>query len=112
MEMSNNGYKNMRLFVMFDMPVETTAQKREYAKFRKYIKKDGFLMLQFSVYVRYCNNDSDADKHVKRIKDFKPKYGNIRMIKVTENQFENMIMVAGDKNQQELTETREQLLVI
>lgn len=110
--MSDNGYKNMRLIVMFDMPVETTVQKREYSKFRKYIKKDGFLMLQFSVYVRYCNNDSDAEKHIKRIKDFKPKYGNIRMIKITENQFENMIMVAGDRNEQEILETREQLLII
>ena len=111
-EVSNGDYKNMRLIVMFDMPVETAAQRKEYSKFRKHIIKDGFTMLQFSVYTRYCNNDSDAEKHVKRIKDFKPKHGNIRMIKITENQFENMIMISGEKNDQEIIETREQLLVI
>lgn len=110
--MSDASYKNMRLLVLLDMPVESKAERREYARFRKYIIKDGFTMLQFSVYTRYCNNDSDVEKHIKRVVDFKPKYGNVRIIKVTENQFEKMILVSGEKTDQELVESSDQLIVI
>lgn len=102
----------MRLFVLFDMPIEKEAQRKEYVRFRKFILQDGFVMLQYSVYTRFCINDTDASKHIKRVVGFKPKYGNIRILKVTENQFNNMIMVAGEKNEQELLETDEQLLII
>lgn len=110
--MSDGSYKNMRLLVLFDMPVEKAAQRKEYVRFRKKIMDDGFMMLQFSVYSRYCNNDSDAEKHIKRVKELKPKYGNIRILKVTENQFESMILVQGEKTAQERLETDEQLTVI
>lgn len=109
---SDDSYRIMRLFVLFDMPVEKEAQRKEYTKFRKFIMKDGFLMLQYSVYTRFCNNDTDANKHIKRILSFKPKYGNIRILKITENQFKNMILVAGEKNEQETLEVEEQLLII
>lgn len=105
-------YKNVRLLVLFDMPVETAAQRREYTKFRKLIMDDGFTMLQYSVYSRYCNNDSDAEKHIIRVKVMKPKYGNVRLLKVTENQFENMILIIGEKSLQEKAETSDQLTVI
>lgn len=110
--MNDGSYKNMRLVVLFDMPVEKEAQRKEYVRFRKKIMDDGFMMLQFSVYSRYCNNDSDAEKHIKRVKELKPKYGNIRILKVTENQFESMVLVQGEKTAQELVETDDQLTVI
>ncbi len=102
----------MRLVVLFDMPVETDSQRREYVHFRKAIMDDGFMMLQFSVYTRYCANTSSADVHIKRIKDFKPKYGNIRILKITENQFEDMIMVTGERSEQEIVNNDDQLVVI
>lgn len=110
--MTDASYKNMRLLVLFDMPVEKADQRKEYARFRKKIMDDGFMMLQFSVYSRYCNNDSDAEKHIKRVKDMKPKYGNVRILKVTENQFESMVLVQGVKSEQEIIETDDQLTVI
>lgn len=102
----------MRLVILFDMPVETDSQRREYVHFRKAIMNDGFMMLQFSVYTRYCANTSSADVHIKRIKDFKPKYGNIRILKITENQFEDMIMVTGERSEQEIVNNDDQLVVI
>ena len=106
------SYKIMRLFVLFDMPVKTDDEKREYRKFRDFIMDDGFMMLQYSVYTRYCANDSDAQKHIDRIQKKKPKYGNIRILKVTENQFKSMIMVSGQKSEQEECISPEQLLFI
>lgn len=106
------SYRIMRLVVLFDMPVLTGDERREYVHFRNFILDDGFMMLQFSVYTRYCANDSDAEKHCKRVQDYKPKYGNIRILKITENQFLSMVLVAGEKSEQEKAETDEQLLFI
>ena len=44
----------MWLMVMFDLPVVTNAEKREYVRFRKYLQKEGFMQLQYSVYARFC----------------------------------------------------------
>ena len=37
-----NGYKVMWLYVMFDLPVETKAQRKRATQFRKDLLKDGF----------------------------------------------------------------------
>lgn len=106
------SYKIMRLFLLFDMPVLTDDEKRVYRHFREAVMDDGFMMLQYSVYVRYCQNDSDAEKHIERVKKMKPKYGNIRILKVTENQYVSMVMVQGEKTTQEKVISDEQLFFI
>lgn len=82
---------------MFDLPVITDTQKRIATKFRNFLLDDGYIMMQFSVYSRICKNNDDLLKHVNRIKINAPKSGNIRMIQITENQYNNMIMFSGQK---------------
>ena len=50
----------MRLMVFFDLPVETAMQRKEYRLFRKFLIKDGYLMLQESVYAKLVVNDGAA----------------------------------------------------
>ena len=45
-------YSALWLYTMFDLPVDTQRARREYARFRKALIAEGFLMLQFSVYAR------------------------------------------------------------
>ena len=54
----------MRLMVAFDLPMVSKRDKRVYTKFRKFLMDDGFIMMQFSVYTRFCRNQADADKHM------------------------------------------------
>lgn len=102
----------MRLMILFDMPVLTDKQKLEYRHFRDDIMDDGFMMLQYSVYVRYCQNDADAEKHIERVKKMKPAYGNVRILKITENQYSSMVIIQGEQTEQELSITSEQLLFL
>ena len=62
----------MRVFVFFDLPVLTDANKREYRKFRKYLIKSGFLMVQESVYCKLAQNSSVATTINDGIKRNKP----------------------------------------
>lgn len=86
---------------MFDMPVITAEDRRSYSQFRKKLVDDGFIMIQFSVYVTICKNQDDVTKHTSRVKSFAPPRGNVRLLQVTEKQYEQMIMLRGIKFDEE-----------
>lgn len=96
---------------MFDMPVVTAEERREYSQFRKKLIDDGFIMIQFSIYVRICKNQDDVIKHVTRVKSFAPSRGNIRLLQVTEKQYEQMIMLRGVKTDNEKDGTNSLIII-
>lgn len=65
----------MRILIMFDLPVETKTQVRVYNKFRKQLIKEGFLMLQYSIYIKTCINREAANGTINIIKKYLPKTG-------------------------------------
>lgn len=88
----------MRLMCMFDLPVETKKEQREYRKFRKKLIQEGFCMLQYSVYVRTCPNRDYVHAIEKRLQSELPSSGNIRLVTITEKQYNDMIFLVGTKN--------------
>lgn len=86
---------------MFDLPVITEKDRKIATKFRKFLLDDGFIMMQFSVYSRICKNNDDLNKHINRLKINTPKTGNVRLIQITESQYNNMVMFAGKKEIEE-----------
>lgn len=84
------GLDTVWMVVMFDLPTETPDDRRKYAQFRGFLLKDGFSMLQFSVYGRHCPSDENAEVHENRVMMWLPPKGNVRIIKVTEKQFARM----------------------
>ncbi len=57
-------YEFMRLILFFDLPVVSKEDRRIYATFRKYLIKNGYIMIQFSVYCKIFANREAAVKHV------------------------------------------------
>jgi len=84
------GLNTVWMVVMFDLPTDTSVDRRRYAQFRKLLLKNGYSMLQFSVYGRHCASDENAEVHEKRVVGALPPKGNVRIIKVTEKQFARM----------------------
>ena len=91
------GYAIMWLYVMFDLPVETKKQRGIAARFRKNLMKDGFAMLQFSVYIRHCASNEASTVHINRIRAIIPDEGVISILKVTDKQFGDTIHFVGRK---------------
>lgn len=91
----------MRLIVMFDLPVVTEKDKKIYSKFRRFLLDDGYFMLQYSIYVRVCKNADDARKHEIKLGVNMPNKGNVRLLQVTENQFQNMKILCGKSTNEE-----------
>lgn len=77
----------MWLFVFFDLPVTTKKERKESALFRKNLIKDGFVMLQYSVYIRHCASYESKTVHVKRVKSIVPDDGMVSILYVTDKQY-------------------------
>lgn len=90
------SYRFMRMLIFFDLPVETPQQKREYTKFRKYLIKSGFMMMQESVYCKIVLNQTVLSSVSNGLRKNKPEQGLIQMLTVTEKQFEKMEFLLGD----------------
>lgn len=103
-----SGYRCMWLVVMFDLPVDTKAARRQYALFRKALLKDGFTRMQFSVYIRHCASEENADVHLLRVQAFLPPDGEVRVMAITDKQFERMRVFWGKRRKP--TETPPQQL--
>lgn len=87
----------MRLLLFFDLPVISDYEKKEYRVFRDFLLDDGFIMIQYSVYVRICRNQDDLEKHINRVKYNAPSKGNVRILQVTDSQYNKMILLRGKK---------------
>ncbi|WP_170999534.1 CRISPR-associated endonuclease Cas2 [Paucilactobacillus kaifaensis] len=86
----------MRLMVMFDLPVETSKERKAYRKFRKELINEGFLMIQYSIYVRVCVSKQSAGFMEKRIAEFTPELGIVQTMMVTEKQYNDMNFLLGE----------------
>jgi CRISPR-associated protein Cas2 len=91
----------MWLFVFFDLPVGTKAERRAATRFRNFLKDDGFLMLQWSVYARVCRGDEAVTKHEKRVTSNLPEKGSVRTLQVTERQYGRMKLMLGESKKSE-----------
>ncbi len=80
---------------MFDLPVGTVSERREYTKFRKYLIKSGYLMLQESIYCKLAQNSTMADALMDNLRKNKPESGLVQVLKITEKQYEKMEYLVG-----------------
>ncbi len=92
-----NAYHIMWLFVFFDLPVTTKKERKEASVFRKNLIKDGFTMMQFSVYNRHCASKESAEVHMNRVKGFVPETGQVSILIVTDKQYGNITNFWGKK---------------
>ncbi len=90
-------YRIMWVLVFFDLPTDTKKERKNAAEFRKRLLADGFIMFQFSIYMRHCPSAENAQVHVKRVKSFLPEYGQVGIISITDKQFESMELFSGKK---------------
>ena len=91
-----SGYRCMWVVAMFDLPVDTKKARRAYAQFVKHLRRDGFTRMQYSVYARHSPSKENAEVHIGRIKANLPPDGEVRVISITDKQFERMRVFWGN----------------
>lgn len=85
----------MRILVLFDLPTTTSEDLREYRNFRKALLKDGFIMLQESVYTKIALNHNAKNSIMTNLQKKKPKKGNVIVLTITEKQYSDMEYLVG-----------------
>ena len=105
------SYRYMRVIVLFDLPVLTEKNRKEYRDFRKFLIKSGFLMLQESVYCKLAQNSVAADTIVENVKKNKPSSGIVQLLKVTEKQYNKMEFIVG-QNTTNVLNSDERLVIL
>jgi len=90
-----SGYRIVWVIVLFDLPVKEPEERHEYTQFRKALLKDGFDMMQYSVYMRHCPSEENAAVHIGRVRHALPPEGQVRIMKITDKQFGRMDVFWG-----------------
>lgn len=88
----------MWVIALFDLPVVTSQQRSQYRQFRDKLMASGFVMLQYSVYVRPCATYEEAEKHSLRVEACLPPEGQVRVITLTSQQYARMKCFYGKKS--------------
>ena len=70
----------MRVVIFFDLPMKTAVERKAYAEFRKNLIKEGFLMIQESVYVRVATTRESARFLENRVASFVPGEGLVQSL--------------------------------
>ena len=89
----------MWVIAMFDLPTDTPKKRRAYALFRKHLLKDGFTMMQYSVYIRHCASIENAKTHVTRMGKKAPLAGEVRFLTITDKQFGRIEIHRGKRRE-------------
>lgn len=97
-ELTLSGYSGMWLFALFDLPVKTKRDRKRYAQFRAKLLSEGFSMLQFSVYARYCSGEDMSDSLRDRVRKVIPQEGQVRLMSITDRQFGKQEVFFGKRS--------------
>lgn len=85
----------MRIIIFFDLPTETIENRRNYSKFRKYLIKNGFMMVQESVYCKLALNQTAVNAITEGIRRNRPPKGLVQILVITEKQYAKMEFITG-----------------
>ena len=102
-ELRLNAYHIMWLFVFFDLPTNTKKERKAAAQFRKALEKDGFSMMQYSVYVRHCPSKENMNVHIARVRASMPPSGLTSILSITDKQYGEIQNFWGKVEQAKLT---------
>jgi CRISPR-associated protein Cas2 len=85
-----SAYRPMWLIAMFDLPVTSKLARKRATEFRSCLLDAGFIMLQYSVYARFCESAESADFKRLHLRANLPPNGAVRLLAVTDRQFAKM----------------------
>ena len=87
----------MRIVLFFDLPMISDAEIRRYTKFRKYLIKNGYVMMQYSIYSKIFPNRDTVKWHKKELERNLPPDGSVMILEVTEKQYQSIQNLVGSK---------------
>lgn len=88
----------MRIILFFDLPTISKKNNRDYTRFLKVLKRNGFSIMQESVYTKLALNNSIVNSTFLELKKDLPASGIISALVITEKQFSSIKQLLGEIN--------------
>ncbi len=79
---------------MFDLPSTKKIHQKNYRRFIKSLKNNGYICVQESVYAKLLFNISTSEAEIKKIS--LPPEGDVRVLTLSLNSFKKMKALLGD----------------
>lgn len=86
----------MRVLIFFDLPTETREDRCDYTRFRKFLIKSGYMMIQESVYSKLSLNSGQTEQIIEEVKKHRPQKGSVQILSITEKQYSKMEILSGN----------------
>lgn len=106
-----SGYRLMWLMVMFDLPVETSEDRKAGSDFRKALLDFGFERCQYSIYLRFSRSYTESANWVKRVRSVLPGGGKVYCLRFTDKQYEGIVRFENSKRLSALSNPKQFLLI-
>ena len=101
----------MRMIVFFDLPTETMEDRRNYRKFRNGLVRNGFIMMQESVYCKLLLNSTAEQLVREAVRKIKPPKGIVQLLSITEKQFSGIEFLTGEFHS-DIIDTDERMIIL
>lgn len=105
------SYRYMRVIVLFDLPMNNSAQVREYNQFRKYLIRNGFMMMQKSVYCKLALNLTAVNAIIENLRRNHPDEGLVQVLTLTEKQFSKIEFIIG-KSYSDVLDSDQKMVIL
>ncbi len=108
------GWSLMWILCMFDIPVRTKTEIRQATRFRNLLLDEGFMMKQFSVYIKPVKSLSVAQTITQNVSKFIPDNSSVSFIYITDKQYmmtKNYLGRKNEENEEQIREKNGQLLL-
>lgn len=91
--------RQMRIILMYDIYDDNS---RESNSFRNNLIKNGYYMIQYSIYVKVIPSYSQYSSEKQKISKFLPKSANVRLILLSEKQYQEIELIKGNYSKNEI----------
>ncbi len=108
------GWSMMWIICMFDIPVRTKTETRQATRFRNLLLDEGFVMKQFSVYIKPVKSLNVGQMVTRKLSKFIPNNSSISFLYITDKQYlvaENYLGKNCEENEEDIREKKGQLLL-
>ncbi|WP_036456921.1 CRISPR-associated endonuclease Cas2 [Mycoplasmopsis lipofaciens] len=102
----------MRIIVMYDVSFETNEDVKKYNNFRKELLKLGYVMMQYSIYVKNIGTHTLYKSEKTKIQKVLPKKSNVRIMMITEKEYQDIEILNGEKSLSEIYNNFERYIKI
>lgn len=100
----------MWILVMFDLPTDTSLQRKSAAAFRNFLLDEGYERSQFSVYARFVNGKEAYATKINSIERNLPNAGDVQILNFTDRQYRDIVHFS-DQGRRRARKNPEQLVM-